>query len=40
MIESKKLRSAGDFPNKSAMEYETIRVEIPHRLVPSSLLQG
>ncbi len=37
MIESKKLRSAGDFPNKSVVEYATVRVEIPHRLVPSNL---
>lgn len=37
MIEPKKLRSAGDFPNKSAVEYATIRVEIPNRLVPSNL---
>ncbi len=37
MIEPPKLRSAGDFPNKSAVEYATIRVEIPHRLVPSNL---
>ncbi|WP_246228248.1 hypothetical protein [Pseudomonas nitroreducens] len=37
MIEPKKLRSAGDFPNKSAVEYATIRVRIPHRLIPSNL---
>lgn len=37
MIEPHKLRSAGDFPNKSVVEYATIRVEIPHRLVPSNL---
>jgi hypothetical protein len=37
VTESKKLRSAGDFPNKSAVEYATIRVEIPHRLIPSNL---
>jgi len=37
VIESKKLRSAGDFPNKSVVEYATVRVEIPHRLVPSNL---
>lgn len=37
MIESKKLRSAGDFPNKSVVEYATVRVEIPHRLIPSNL---
>lgn len=37
MIESKKLRNAGDFANKSVVEYATVRVEIPHRLVPSNL---
>ena len=37
MIESKKLRIAGDFPSKSVVEYATVRVEIPHRLVPSNL---
>ncbi|MFK1507199.1 hypothetical protein ACIUZ9_21870 [Pseudomonas aeruginosa] len=37
MIEPKKLRSAGNFPNKSAVEYATIWVEIPHRLAPSNL---
>ncbi|WP_205300068.1 hypothetical protein [Pantoea sp. Tr-811] len=31
------LRKAGDFPNKSIVEYATIKVEIPHRLVPSNL---
>jgi len=35
--ELKKLRNAGDFPNKSIVEYATVRVEIPHRLVPSNL---
>ncbi|RMT48303.1 hypothetical protein ALP47_200117 [Pseudomonas savastanoi] len=28
---------AGDFPNKSVVEYATIKVEIPHRLVPINL---
>ncbi|MDG9929051.1 MULTISPECIES: hypothetical protein [unclassified Pseudomonas] len=37
MTDSKKLRSAGDFPNKSVVEYATVRVEIPHRLIPSNL---
>jgi hypothetical protein len=37
VIELNKLRSAGDFPNKSVVEYATVRVEIPHRLVPSNL---
>lgn len=36
MTEFKKLRSAGDFPNKSVVEYATIWVEIPHRLIPSN----
>ncbi len=36
-MESTKLRDAGDFKNKSAVEYATIKVEIPHRLVPSNL---
>ncbi|MDH4555750.1 hypothetical protein E8F11_11300 [Pseudomonas sp. BN417] len=31
------LREVGDFPNKSVVEYATIRAEIPHRLVPSNL---
>ncbi|EKG35777.1 hypothetical protein [Pseudomonas syringae] len=31
------LRKAGDFPNKSVVEYATIYVEIPHRLVPINL---
>ncbi|AXQ50989.1 hypothetical protein DZC31_30200 (plasmid) [Stenotrophomonas rhizophila] len=31
------LRKAGDFPNKSVVEYATIKVEIPHRLVPLNL---
>ncbi|MDU8358422.1 hypothetical protein [Pseudomonas syringae group sp. J309-1] len=31
------LRKAGDFPNKSVVEYATIKVEIPHRLVPINL---
>lgn len=33
------LRKAGDFPNKSVVEYATIKVEIPHRLVPVNLRQ-
>lgn len=36
MTEFKALRNAGDFPNKSMVEYATIRVEIPHRLIASS----
>ncbi|MCY1555314.1 hypothetical protein D9M68_919650 [compost metagenome] len=39
-MESTKLRKAGDFKNKSTVEYATIRVEIPHRLVPSNLRDG
>jgi hypothetical protein len=31
------LCKAGDFPNKSVVEYATVKVEIPHRLVPSNL---
>lgn len=31
------LRQAGDFPDKSVVEYATIKVEIPHRLVPVNL---
>lgn len=31
------LRKAGDFPNKAVVEYATVKVEIPHRLVPSNL---
>ncbi|MEH6486109.1 MULTISPECIES: hypothetical protein [Pseudomonas] len=31
------LRKAGDFPNKSVVEYATVRVEVPHRLVPANL---
>lgn len=31
------LREAGDFPNKSVVEYATVRAEIPHRFVPSNL---
>lgn len=30
-------RKAGDFPNKSVVEYATIKIEIPHRLVPINL---
>jgi len=33
----KLLREAGDFPNKSAVEYATIRVDMPCKLVPSNL---
>lgn len=33
----KPLREAGDFPNKSSVEYATIKVEIPHKLIPSNL---
>ncbi|RML82365.1 hypothetical protein [Pseudomonas amygdali] len=31
------LRKAGDLPNKSVVEYTTIKVEIPHRLIPINL---
>lgn len=31
------VRNAGDFPNKSVVEYATIKVEIPQRLVPVNL---
>lgn len=31
------LRKAEDLPNKSVVEYATVKVEIPHRLVPSNL---
>lgn len=31
------VRKAGDFPNKSVVEYATIKVEIPHRLIPVNL---
>lgn len=33
------LRKAGEFPNRSVVEYATITVEIPHRLVPANLRQ-
>lgn len=33
------LRKAGDFPNKAVVEYATIKVEIPHRLIPTNLRQ-
>ena len=33
----KLLREAGDFPNKSSVEYATIKVEIAHKLIPSNL---
>lgn len=33
----KLLREAGDFPNKSTVEYATIKVEIPHKLIPSNM---
>lgn len=36
-MENTKIRNAGDFKNKSVVEYATIRVELPHRLVPSNL---
>lgn len=35
-----KLRDAGDFKNKSVVEYATIRVEMPSRLVPLNLRDG
>lgn len=31
------LRKAGDFPNKAVVEYATVQVEIPHRLIPLDL---
>jgi hypothetical protein len=31
------LRKAGDFPNKAVVEYATVQVEIPHRLIPVNL---
>ncbi|MFI8382997.1 hypothetical protein [Pseudomonas sp. NPDC079086] len=34
----KLLREAGDFPNKSVVEYATIKVEIPHKLIPSNMI--
>lgn len=34
----KLLREAGDFPNKSTVEYATIKVEIPHKLIPSNMV--
>lgn len=40
MFENTKLRNAGDFKNKSVVEYATIRVELLHRLVPSNLQDG
>lgn len=39
-MEYPKLRTSADFKNKSSVEYATIRVEIPHRLVPSNLQDG
>ncbi len=34
------LRKAGDFPNKSLVEYATVKVEIPHIFVlPLPLLR-
>ena len=37
MMDRIKLRSAGDLPNKSLVEYATVRVELPHKLVPTNL---
>tara|TARA_R110000868_G_scaffold234868_3_gene488542 strand:- start:552 stop:947 length:396 start_codon:yes stop_codon:yes gene_type:complete len=34
----KLLREAGDFQNKSTVEYATIKVEIPHKLIPSNMI--
>jgi len=31
------MRSAGDFKNKSAVEYATVKVEIPSRLAPANM---
>jgi hypothetical protein len=31
------LREAGQFPNRSIVEYATIRVQLPNRLLPSNL---
>lgn len=39
-MEHTKLRNAGDFKNKSVVEYATIRVEMPSRLVPLNLRDG
>lgn len=39
-MEHTKLRNAGDFKDKSVVEYATIRVEMPSRLVPSNLRDG
>jgi hypothetical protein len=39
-MEHTKLRDAGDFKNKSVVEYATLRVEMPSRLVPSNLRDG
>ena len=36
----KLLREAGDFPNKSTVEYATIKVEIPHKLIPSNMINS
>ena len=33
----KLLREAGDFPNKSIVEYATVRIDMPCKLVPSNL---
>jgi hypothetical protein len=31
------LRKAGDFPNTAIVEYATVQVEIPHKLIPVNL---
>lgn len=31
------LRSQGDFPNKRAVEYATVLVDLPHKLLPANL---
>lgn len=33
------LRTTGDLPSKTVVEYATIKVEIPHRLIPANLRQ-
>jgi hypothetical protein len=33
----KLLRQAGEFSNKASVEFATIKVEIPHRLIPSNM---
>jgi hypothetical protein len=35
-MERIRLRSVGDFNNKASVEYATIKVELPRKLVPSN----